>query len=135
MSRSEALRRTVLVTDAGQGNALAIIRSLGRSGWRVIAADTTPRSLGFRSRYVAERGYCLHTVPEYGERLTAAGFVEVQARDWTERFIDIHCHELERLRTAPLASDDVAELEAGRLDALLLDSFRSSSQPPDVSAP
>jgi predicted ATP-grasp superfamily ATP-dependent carboligase len=41
----------ILVTDAGRGSALAIIRSLGRKGWRVIAADSDPHSLGFRSRY------------------------------------------------------------------------------------
>ncbi len=42
---------TVLVTDAGRGSALAIIRSLGKQGYQVIASDSSPRSLGFRSRY------------------------------------------------------------------------------------
>ncbi|MCI0395014.1 MAG: ATP-grasp domain-containing protein [Chloroflexi bacterium] len=42
---------TVLVTDAGRGSAIHIIRSLGQKGWRVIAADADPRSPGFRSRY------------------------------------------------------------------------------------
>ena len=45
---------TVLVTDAGRGSALAIIRSLGRRGYRVIAADCERESGGFRSRYAAE---------------------------------------------------------------------------------
>lgn len=45
----------VLVTDAGRGSAIAIIRSLGRQGWRVTAADADRRSPGFRSRYVDER--------------------------------------------------------------------------------
>ncbi len=44
---------TVLVTDAGRGSALAIVRALGRAGYRVLAADTHAGSLGFRSRYVA----------------------------------------------------------------------------------
>lgn len=48
-------RPTALVTDANRGSAIAIIRSLGRRGWRVIAADDSPRSLGFRSRYTARR--------------------------------------------------------------------------------
>lgn len=48
-------QRTVLVTDADRGSALAIIRSLGRRGWRVIAAGGQEDCLGFRSRYVAER--------------------------------------------------------------------------------
>ncbi|GAB4416672.1 MAG: hypothetical protein Kow00106_12360 [Anaerolineae bacterium] len=48
-------RRTVLVTDADRGSALAIIRSLGQRGWRVIAAGGQQDCLGFRSRYAAER--------------------------------------------------------------------------------
>lgn len=48
-------RSTVLVTDAGRGSAISIIRSLGRQGWRVIAGDADRASLGFRSRYAAER--------------------------------------------------------------------------------
>ena len=46
---------TVLVTDAGRGSAIAIMRSLGRAGWRVVAADADPASPGFRSRHVQER--------------------------------------------------------------------------------
>ncbi len=46
---------TVLVTDADRGAAIAIIRSLGRAGFRVIAADLHSGSLGFRSRYVSGR--------------------------------------------------------------------------------
>jgi predicted ATP-grasp superfamily ATP-dependent carboligase len=47
--------RRVLVTDAGRSSAIAFIRSLGRRGWHVIAADANPRSPGFSSRYTAER--------------------------------------------------------------------------------
>ena len=46
---------TVLVTDADRGSALSIIRSLGRRGWRVIAAGPDEGSIGFRSRHAAER--------------------------------------------------------------------------------
>ena len=46
---------TVLVTDAGSGSAISVIRSLGRRGLRVIAADSHPRSPGFASRFTAER--------------------------------------------------------------------------------
>jgi len=42
----------ILVTDAHRGNALAVIRSLGRQGYSVIAASCEPSSLGFRSKYV-----------------------------------------------------------------------------------
>jgi len=63
-------RPTALVTDAGRGSAITIIRSLGRRGWRVIAADSVPRSLGFRSRYAAER--VLYPAPEEAPRATVA---------------------------------------------------------------
>ena len=45
----------VLVTDARRGSALAFIRSLGRRGDHVIAADATTASAGLRSRYAAGR--------------------------------------------------------------------------------
>jgi predicted ATP-grasp superfamily ATP-dependent carboligase len=45
----------VLVTDAGRGSAISIIRSLGRRGAHVVAADSNTRSPGFFSRYVAAR--------------------------------------------------------------------------------
>ena len=44
----------VLVLDANQRSALAIIRSLGRHGLKVIAADTTSRSLGGASRFASQ---------------------------------------------------------------------------------
>lgn len=45
----------VLVTDAGRGSAIAIIRSLGRRGWHVTAADSDRHSPGFVSRHVERR--------------------------------------------------------------------------------
>jgi predicted ATP-grasp superfamily ATP-dependent carboligase len=47
--------RRALVTDAGRSSAISIIRSLGRRGWQVVAADASPASAGFASRYAAER--------------------------------------------------------------------------------
>ncbi len=55
MDKSKSERPTILVTDAGRGSAISIIRSLGRRGWRVIAADADSHSPGFCSRYVQER--------------------------------------------------------------------------------
>ena len=46
-------RRPVLVLDANQRSALAAVRSLGRSGVRVHAADCTPHGLAGASRYCA----------------------------------------------------------------------------------
>jgi predicted ATP-grasp superfamily ATP-dependent carboligase len=48
-------RRHVLITDAGRGSAVAFIRSLGRRGWKVTAADHDPASAGFHSRYTTDK--------------------------------------------------------------------------------
>jgi predicted ATP-grasp superfamily ATP-dependent carboligase len=48
----------ILVTDAGRGSAISIIRSLGQRGMHVIAADSRRLSPGFYSRYTsAHRRY------------------------------------------------------------------------------
>jgi predicted ATP-grasp superfamily ATP-dependent carboligase len=47
--------RRVLITDAGRGSAVAFIRSLGRRGWAVTAADAHRSSPGFRSRFTTDR--------------------------------------------------------------------------------
>jgi predicted ATP-grasp superfamily ATP-dependent carboligase len=52
---SSAVVPRVLVTDASRGSAISIIRSLGRRGYHVIAADSEVRSPGFYSRYASER--------------------------------------------------------------------------------
>jgi predicted ATP-grasp superfamily ATP-dependent carboligase len=43
----------VLVTDAGRGSAISIIRSLGRAGHQVVAADSDRDSPGFASRHTS----------------------------------------------------------------------------------
>ncbi|HEX6694052.1 MAG TPA: ATP-grasp domain-containing protein [Longimicrobiales bacterium] len=44
-------RRTVLVTDGEERSALAVVRSLGRAGYRCIVASATGRSLAGSSRF------------------------------------------------------------------------------------
>ena len=41
----------ILVTNASRGTAVKIIRSLGRAGYSVVAADSNPDAIGFSSRY------------------------------------------------------------------------------------
>lgn len=55
MSNLNGKSATVLVTDAGRGSAITVIRSLGRKGYRVIASDSDLKSIGFRSRYAHEK--------------------------------------------------------------------------------
>jgi predicted ATP-grasp superfamily ATP-dependent carboligase len=83
MSRVKGSVPTVLVTDAGRGSAISIIRSLGRKGYRVIAADADARSPGFRSRYVAEQ--LVYPAPESAPRDLVAALL----RAAHERQIDL----------------------------------------------
>jgi predicted ATP-grasp superfamily ATP-dependent carboligase len=46
---------SVLVTDASERTALAVIRSLGKRGIKVIAADTTRFNAGFLSKYCTQK--------------------------------------------------------------------------------
>lgn len=54
---------TILVTNASRGSSIAIIRSLGRKGWRVIAADSRSNSPGFYSQYAPEN--LVYPSPEF----------------------------------------------------------------------
>ncbi|MCI0585487.1 MAG: ATP-grasp domain-containing protein [Planctomycetes bacterium] len=80
---NSAGERAVLVTDAGRGSGLAVIRSLGRAGWRVVAASDDPRALGFLSRHARER----LVYPDPGAR--PAAFVEALLGAARERRIDL----------------------------------------------
>ena len=48
------MRPTVVVPDGEQRAALAVVRSLGRAGWRVIVASSRPGSIAGASRWAAE---------------------------------------------------------------------------------
>lgn len=71
MDRTTGKPATVLVTDAGRGSAICVIRSLGRAGYRVLAVDDQPTSLGFRSRYV-QRSFVVPAPREHPDAFVAA---------------------------------------------------------------
>jgi predicted ATP-grasp superfamily ATP-dependent carboligase len=73
----------VIVTDAARGSAVSIIRSLGRRGAHVIAADSDRRSPGFFSRFAAER--LLYPKPD----ANPGAVVETLHRAAVERDIDL----------------------------------------------
>ena len=66
MPSNKQSRPTVLVTDGGRGSAIAIVRSLGQRGCRVVVADSDPHCLGFRSRYAVKR--LVYPLPETSPR-------------------------------------------------------------------
>ncbi len=73
----------ILVTDANRGSAITIIRSLGRKGYKVIAADSDPKSLGFRSRFAEKT--LLYPAPQHSPR----AFVEFLLTAVKENNIDL----------------------------------------------
>lgn len=76
--------RRVLVTDAGRGSALAVVRALGRAGHTVVTADTTASTVGGASRYALAHG----TYPAPGREGVAAT-AEAIARLATEHRVDL----------------------------------------------
>ena len=88
---------------------------LAAPGARLLVTDyccaPAPWSDGF-ARYVAERGYDLHTVEAYAAMIEAAGFEIVRAEDRTGRFVEIQREELARLPDAGLSESSTRELEA-----------------------
>ncbi|MDH3715029.1 MAG: methyltransferase domain-containing protein [Gammaproteobacteria bacterium] len=70
------------------------------------------------SEYVQSRGYALHMLPEYVAFLETAGFVAVEARDWSHRFAECLQVELGRIRASVVEDDTRAKLESGWLAKL-----------------
>lgn len=74
---------TVLVTDAGRGSAVAIIRSLGRLGWNVVAAASDQLAPGFHSRYTSA------VVPYPDPVLDAGGAMDVLVAAAARHAVDL----------------------------------------------
>ncbi|MCW3986027.1 MAG: ATP-grasp domain-containing protein [Candidatus Bathyarchaeota archaeon] len=68
----------VLVTDASKREALAIIRSLGKKGIEVTAADSTCFNIGFLSRYCKHR--VLYSPPEKSKTKFVRSMLELVKR-------------------------------------------------------
>eukprot|EP00245_Coleochaete_scutata_P005613 TRINITY_DN19275_c0_g1_i1.p1 TRINITY_DN19275_c0_g1~~TRINITY_DN19275_c0_g1_i1.p1 ORF type:complete len:522 (+),score=122.12 TRINITY_DN19275_c0_g1_i1:84-1568(+) len=67
--------------------------------------------------YVKQRGYDLHSVPQYGKMIEEAGFVEVVAQDRTDQFIDILHRELKV--TQEQKEDFIAEFSQDDYDHIV----------------
>jgi predicted ATP-grasp superfamily ATP-dependent carboligase len=81
------MTRRVLVTDAGRSSAIAIMRSLGRRGWHVVAADADRGSTGFRSRYVGER--LCHPDPAVDPAGAAEAILEAAGRSRIDLIVPV----------------------------------------------
>ncbi len=92
-----------------------LLRSL-RPGARLLFTDygagEEPWDDGF-SRYVAEQGYCLHTVIEYVDIIESAGFIDVNGEDVTGDFINTLTQELSAIERADMDETHRREMMDG----------------------
>jgi predicted ATP-grasp superfamily ATP-dependent carboligase len=77
------LVQSVLVLDGNQRSALAVTRSLGRKGVRVIVADEAPRSIASGSRFCAE------SFQYPSPRLQPDAFMGTLAEECRRRRVDV----------------------------------------------
>lgn len=89
----------VLVTDAGRGSGMAVVRSLARRGDVVVAADVSRTSPAFVSRYVSAR--VLYPAPARD----AQASIDVLARAAAEHRVDL---------VVPVGEDGVVLLSSAR---------------------
>jgi len=120
----------VLVTDAARGSAISIIRSLGRRGMEVIAADSHARSPGFYSRYAADR--LRYPSPQEAPAATVAALLDaarergvdlivpvtdevlVPIAEARERFLEICALAVPEPTALAAAADKLATLHVAR---------------------
>lgn len=92
------------------------LRDCLRPGGRLVFTDymhgPPPYSEGFLA-YQAEFHYRLHELDEYRAFLEEGGFVEVEAEDITDLFLELHEAELEVIRSEPIPEPYRTHLDEG----------------------
>ena len=106
----------VLVTDAARGSAISIIRSLGRRGIAVVAADSDPRAPGLKSRY-AEAGL-VYPRPADDPEATVAALLSAARTQAVDLIIPVTDDVILPLTQARERFDGVCELALAEPDAL-----------------
>ena len=69
--------------------------------------------------YVNDRGYSLHTLPEYSELISEAGFAKVECEDLTTHFVKILRNDLQKIETLELSGsirDKLRQSWLGKLE-------------------
>ncbi|MGH7202581.1 MAG: hypothetical protein ACREJB_18385, partial [Planctomycetaceae bacterium] len=116
MSSTNGSQRTILVTDAGRGSAVAIIRALGRRSWRVVAADADAGSVGFRSRYASAR--VVYPSPDREPRAFVTELLNVAKRQHVDLIIPVTDNAILPLSASRPEFDGVCRLALPDADAL-----------------
>lgn len=109
--------RDAFLHVADKTRLFAVLLRALQPGGRLLLTDYAcgprPWSDAF-TRYVADRGYTLHTVDEYVDLALAAGFTAVKGEDLTEEFISTLRSDLARI--AEQGRDDLRQAWEGKLN-------------------
>jgi len=104
------------VTDAGRGHAVAIVRSLGRRGYRVVAADSAADAPGLASRYAAARA--VYPRPDRDPAATVAAIEQIARQHGVDLIIPVTDAIIMPLSEARTRFDGWCQLALPSADAL-----------------
>ncbi len=114
--------RDVFLHIEDKSRLFSVLNASLRPGGQLLFTDyccgQKPWSEPF-SAYVDERGYILHTLPDYAELISKAGFEQVEYQDITDRFISILKSDLNKIATLDLVDTDRADLEQSWRDKVV----------------
>ena len=106
--------RDVFLHIENKAQLFSVLKASLRTGGQLLFTDyccgQKPWSEAF-SAYVEDRGYCLHTLPEYAELISKAGFKQVKYQDLTDRFINILQSDLKKIAGLAVSESDRNLLE------------------------
>ena len=106
--------RDVFLHIEDKSRLFTVLNAALRPGGRLLFTDyccgEKPWSDAF-SDYVDDRGYILHTLPDYAGLISKAGFEQVEYQDITDRFISILQSDLNKIATLDLAHSERTKLE------------------------
>jgi len=106
--------RDVFLHIEDKARLFSVLNATLRPGGKLLFTDyccgEKPWSETF-SAYVENRGYCLHTLSEYAELISKAGFKQVAYQDLSDRFINILQADLGKIAGLAIAERDRKLLE------------------------
>ncbi len=106
--------RDVFLHIENKAQLFSVLEASLRPGGQLLFTDyccaRKPWSESF-SAYVEDRGYCLHTLPDYAGLISQAGFKQVEYQDLTDKFISILLSDLNKIAELPVSESDRVKLE------------------------
>jgi phosphoethanolamine N-methyltransferase len=106
--------RDVFLHIENKSRLFSVLKQSLRIGGQLLFTDyccgSQPWSDEFTA-YVEDRGYCLHTLGEYAELISGAGFEQVVYQDLTDRFVKILESDIETIAEMDLDQGSQVKLE------------------------